>query len=187
MNKCSNYYRKLVEIGKIKDSNYHLDEKGNVHHVGTKTRPIVKINKLSEEEEFDEGEGEADDYEKEKDSGEGKEKYNGHRYITNVRNDPVIPGSNHLQSNEIPRSLCLFHENPLPGFIDTITRTEVIRPAISPYGHVLSYDTWLKCLLNGDRKNTCPLTNQPLHKRQLIFLTEANIAMYRDKISKINE
>ena len=78
----------------------------------------------------------------------------------------------------------LFYENPLPGFIDAITKTEVVRPAISPYGHVLSYDTWIKCLLNGDRKNTCPLTNQPLHKRQLIFLTFENIEAYRDVIRK---
>ena len=31
--------------------------------------------------------------------------------------------------------------NPLPGFIDAITCTEVVRPAISPYGHVLSWET----------------------------------------------
>lgn len=79
----------------------------------------------------------------------------------------------------------LFYENPLPGFIDAITKTEVIRPAISPYGHVLSYDTWMKCLINGgDRRNICPLTNQPVNKRQLIFLTYENIEAYRDKIRK---
>lgn len=77
-----------------------------------------------------------------------------------------------------------FYENPLPGFIDSITRQEVVRPTISPYGHVLSYDTWLKCLCSGDRRNTCPFTNQPLHKRQLVFLTLENLPIYNDIIVK---
>ena len=78
------------------------------------------------------------------------------------------------------------YENPLPEFIDAITCAPVVRPAISPYGHVLSYATWLRCLLQGDRRNTCPLTNQPLHKRQLIFVTPENIEMYRDRIIGLN-
>lgn len=73
-------------------------------------------------------------------------------------------------------------ENPLPGFTDVITRQPVIRPAISPYGHVLSYDTWLRCICTGDRKNICPFTNQPLHKRQLVMLTNDNIGIYQDII-----
>lgn len=77
-----------------------------------------------------------------------------------------------------------FHPNPLPGFIDVITRQEVERPAISPYGHVLSYDTWLRCICTGERKNTCPFTKQPLHKRQLVLLTEENVAIYREIIKR---
>jgi len=30
-------------------------------------------------------------------------------------------------------------ENPLPGFTDPITLEEVVKPAISPYGHVMGY------------------------------------------------
>jgi hypothetical protein len=30
-------------------------------------------------------------------------------------------------------------DNPLPGFIDPITLDEVIKPAISKYGHVMGY------------------------------------------------
>ncbi|PJF19596.1 hypothetical protein PSACC_00596 [Paramicrosporidium saccamoebae] len=74
--------------------------------------------------------------------------------------------------------------NPLPGFIDFVTRQEVTRPAISPYGHVLSYDTWLRCLCTGDRRNICPFTNQPLYKRQLVILTEDNVFSYRDMIQQ---
>ncbi len=73
-------------------------------------------------------------------------------------------------------------DNPLPGFIDAITRMEVSKPAISPYGHVLSYDTWIRCLLNSDVKNICPITKHPLHKRQLTLLTHDNIEEYRSII-----
>lgn len=155
----------MIEIGKIKDSNYLLDEKGKAHYIGGKTKATG--TKIAKEDESERSEEEESDEE--------------------VTEEQVVrtPQVSIMQTIELPRGL--IHENPLPGFIDAITQVEVIRPAISPYGHVLSYDTWLKCLLNGDRKNTCPLTNQPLHKRQLIFLTFENIEMYRDKIRQINE
>ncbi|KAL9538086.1 hypothetical protein MBANPS3_011212 [Mucor bainieri] len=74
-------------------------------------------------------------------------------------------------------------ENPLPGFIDPITLDEVIKPAISTYGHVMGYDSWVRCLTNWEgRKNICPLTKKPLTKRDLIVLTPDNIEAYRDKI-----
>lgn len=75
--------------------------------------------------------------------------------------------------------------NPLPGFVDSITYTEVVRPAISPFGHVLSYATWLRCLCStGETKNRCPLTKQPLSKRQLTLLTFDNIDRYRHLIKR---
>jgi len=72
-------------------------------------------------------------------------------------------------------------DNPLPGYLDPITFEEVCKPAISPYGHVLGYQTWLKSLLQ-DPKNVCPITKQPLNKRDLVLLTWENIEQYRDKI-----
>jgi hypothetical protein len=72
--------------------------------------------------------------------------------------------------------------NPLPGFIDPITLDEVVKPAISPYGHVMGYDNWLRCLNSEDRKNICPITKKPLSKRELVVLTHDNIDEYRDKI-----
>lgn len=47
----------------------------------------------------------------------------------------------------------------IQGFIDVMTMTEVVKPTISPYGHVLGYDSWMK-LLNREPKNTCPFTKQ---------------------------
>ncbi|KAI8875491.1 hypothetical protein K501DRAFT_233613 [Backusella circina FSU 941] len=74
-------------------------------------------------------------------------------------------------------------DNPLPGFLDPITLDEVIKPAISTYGHVMSYDSWVRCLTNWEgKKNTCPLTKKPLTKRDLVILTHENIDEYRDKI-----
>lgn len=70
--------------------------------------------------------------------------------------------------------------NPLPGFIDPITLEVVVKPAISKYGHVMGYDSWIRCLLQeGATKNTCPLTKKPLTKRDLTILTFENIDEYR--------
>ncbi|KAI9477805.1 MAG: hypothetical protein EXX96DRAFT_568280 [Benjaminiella poitrasii] len=74
-------------------------------------------------------------------------------------------------------------ENPLPGFVDPITLDEVVKPAISIYGHVMGYDSWVRCLTNWEgKKNICPLTKKPLTKRDLVILTHENIEEYRDKI-----
>lgn len=74
-------------------------------------------------------------------------------------------------------------ENPLPGFLDPITLDEVVKPAISTYGHVMGYDSWVRCLTNWEgKKNICPLTKKPLTKRDLVILTHDNIEEYRDKI-----
>ncbi|KAI8346647.1 hypothetical protein B0O80DRAFT_467309 [Mortierella sp. GBAus27b] len=76
--------------------------------------------------------------------------------------------------------------NPLPGFIDPITLEVVVKPAISKYGHVMGYDSWIRCLLQeGATKNTCPLTKKPLTKRDLTILTFENIDEFRDKIVNI--
>lgn len=147
-----------------------MDEKGKAHFIGGKTRASVKS------------------YDNENESASGSEEFDGSCDEEDVDADMAAfsNANNNAYANNNTYNTGLYHENPLPGFIDAITKTPVTRPAISPYGHVLSYDTWIKCLLNGDRKNTCPLTNQPLHKRQLIFLTFENIEMYRDEIRKIN-
>eukprot|EP01122_Echinamoeba_exundans_P010684 TRINITY_DN4054_c0_g1_i2.p1 TRINITY_DN4054_c0_g1~~TRINITY_DN4054_c0_g1_i2.p1 ORF type:complete len:711 (-),score=177.41 TRINITY_DN4054_c0_g1_i2:1487-3619(-) len=72
-------------------------------------------------------------------------------------------------------------ENPLPDMRDAITQEELLQPAISPYGHVLSYSTWMTILMK-DPKNTCPFTKQPLKKRDLVVLSWDNISEYHDKI-----
>ncbi|KAJ1981082.1 hypothetical protein H4R33_005328 [Dimargaris cristalligena] len=73
-------------------------------------------------------------------------------------------------------------ENPLPGFTDPITLEPVVKPAISPYGHVMGYENWVRCLTSEGGRNICPLTKKPCSKRDLVVLTHDNIEEYRDKI-----
>ncbi|OAD07796.1 Homeodomain-like DNA binding domain-containing transcription factor [Mucor lusitanicus CBS 277.49] len=84
------------------------------------------------------------------------------------------------RNTQAPHASANQDENPLPGFIDPITLDEVIKPAISTYGHVMG---WVRCLTNWEgKKNICPLTKKRLTKRDLIVLTPDNIEAYRDKI-----
>jgi len=61
----------------------------------------------------------------------------------------------------------LRYANPLPGFIDPITQEEVLQPTISPFGHVLGYQTWLRVLDEVEPKNTCPFTKQTIFKKKI--------------------
>lgn len=101
-------------------------------------------------------------------------------------------GSEEVDEEEKERMM-----NPLPGFLDPITLDEVVKPAISKYGHVIGwvlissmglecercaysdriklvlwscyrYESWVRCLTNWEgNKNICPLTKMPLTKRDL--------------------
>jgi hypothetical protein len=70
-------------------------------------------------------------------------------------------------------------DNPVPEIIDPITLEPVIRPAISPYGHVMGAATWRAVL---SENNICPFTKQPLRFEQCKILTIHNIESFRDKI-----
>lgn len=69
--------------------------------------------------------------------------------------------------------------NPLKGFTDPITLDQVVKPAISKYGHVMGYDSWMRCLASDEKRNICPITKKPLSKRELVILTHDNIEEYR--------
>ena len=78
-----------------------------------------------------------------------------------------------------------FEEKPvLPGFVDPITQLQVEEPALSPYGHVMGYETWCMILRTEGMKDTCPFTRQSLKRRQLVKLTHENIEEHRHKILK---
>ena len=78
-------------------------------------------------------------------------------------------------------------DNPIPNYEDIITGDKVIKPAISPYGHVLSYGTWTKILSSSTHKNRCPFTLQKMSRRSLIKLTKANYKDHKDKIKNITD
>ena len=70
-------------------------------------------------------------------------------------------------------------DNPLPDFMDPITLEPVIRPAISPYGHVMGAATWKAVLAE---QGLCPFTKKPLRWEQCRVLTKGNIEAYKDSI-----
>lgn len=69
--------------------------------------------------------------------------------------------------------------------VDSMTMKPMSVPAISPFGHVLDYTTWLR-LLKETPRNTCPFTKQRLTRRDLVKLTEENIEEHRSHIIVVN-
>jgi hypothetical protein len=85
-----------------------------------------------------------------------------------------------LEDNgEEEAALKVDEDNPLPDVIDPITLEPVIRPAISPFGHVMGAATWKAVLAES---GLCPFTKKPLSWEQCRILTLHNIEAYRDKI-----
>ncbi|KAG2230629.1 hypothetical protein INT48_005897 [Thamnidium elegans] len=83
--------------------------------------------------------------------------------ISTIKSDSIANDSWHHNDDKEIDPLC-----PLPGFIDPITLEQIIKPAISKYGHVMGYDSWTRCLNNWEgKKNICPLTKKALTKRDL--------------------
>lgn len=164
---CANFYRYLIETGEIKDDRYVIGRDGKAHmrsnllnsnkrKTQKKTRAITNTKKRKRKSE--------------KNSDDDDEEY------------CVSPSIKEKIEKEVEEyQLMRSQANPLPGFIDAITNEEVVDPAMSPSGRVLSYSTWVK-VLSQEPKNTCPFTKQPLKKRDLIHLTWENIDKYRSMI-----
>ena len=70
-------------------------------------------------------------------------------------------------------------DNPLPGSMDPITLEPMVRPAMSPFGHVMGLATWSAVIAEQGK---CPFTQQPLRREQIILLTHANIERHRANI-----
>jgi len=78
-------------------------------------------------------------------------------------------------------------DNPMGDFVDIMTGTAVVRPAISPYGHVLGYETWTMLLRTSKHKDLCPFTMQRLTRRSLVKLTKDNYDEFKHKIKNITD
>ncbi|KAG9305199.1 hypothetical protein G9A89_010707 [Geosiphon pyriformis] len=206
---CSNFYRLLIETGRLEDPNYVLDEKGKAHYLfstknkvtgetektfrthskhgggsaprpsrpspsktTSRSNPVKKRRKKSSRFNSDDDSAEEDfDFD---DSGS----YTLKSWSGTKRSITRSSGIKDIEMYDIIEE----DSNPLPGFVDPITLEEVIKPAISPYGHVMGYDSWVRCLCSDTQKNICPLTKKPLNKRELIILTKDNIEQYRNQV-----
>lgn len=199
----------MIESGKINDPNYVIDEKGKAHYIfkkgrrkkdkdgnfisepnsdvlnktqgGEASKKKKKRKRKEDEEDDDESYLDASDEEykpswkvpsKKSENSNIFFLFKGTHFLFENKKD----SSNDESSNKNKSS-----SNLIPGFIDPITLCEVEKPAISPYGHVMDYSSWLGCLTE-EPKNTCPFTKKPVKKRDLVILTWDNIDQYRDKI-----
>merc|ERR1712204_7475 len=75
----------------------------------------------------------------------------------------------------------------LGDMVDIMTGEALETPAISPYGHVMEYNSWCTVLRNPKTKNKCPFTKQKMTRRSLVKLDTDNIEEYKEKIVNITE
>lgn len=151
----------MIKSGDISDPNYKIDDRGELRYL---------FGKKEGGEGFIRNFARTGHAAAQRDEGKKSKKRKVETLAKDGDEEFFCPGVSH--------SLHIEDDNPLPDFIDAITLEEVIRPAISPYGHVLGYDTWSRCL-SQQPKNTCPFTKKPLSHRDLILLTSNNIDIYR--------
>ncbi|KAI8906797.1 hypothetical protein EDD86DRAFT_256011 [Gorgonomyces haynaldii] len=167
--RCSNFYRHLLKTGEIVDKNYHVDEKGELHYLFGKkeggkgtVRTYNRESKPKDEKPKKPRQPRQTQKKKRKRNEWDDNKEDGN-FMCSVKETEDIE----------------YDDNPLSGFIDPITLEPVVKPAISPYGHVMGYDSWVRCL---GSKNICPITKKPLSKREIVLLTLDNIADYVERI-----
>lgn len=84
----------------------------------------------------------------------------------------AAPPKKRLREDPIPKEEYLLEQK------DPLTLEPMRRPMLSPYGHVLDYDTWLNVFKES---KACPFTKQPLTRRDLIRLTKENVHLLSQK------
>lgn len=180
---CSNFYRHLVETGQVVDPNYVIDEKGKAHYLFSKG--ICKHTKSHKRKDPDDAPQVKVKQQGKKRKGRTQKKKKGKEEDEDAHeedDDEYVPPSSlkKQKGDDEEDEEARKNENPLPGFLDPITLEEVERPAIAPSGHVMDYKSWSRCLSSNG--GLCPLTKQPLKKRDLVILTWKNIHEYNDRI-----
>jgi len=98
---------------------------------------------------------------------------------------PFVPRAGESEDDDDNEGPVDNSENPLPGYVDPVSLEEVVKPAISPFGHVMGYANWSR-VLSQEPRNVCLFTKKPLKKRDLVVLTWENIDQYRDKIVRLS-
>jgi hypothetical protein len=99
-----------------------------------------------------------------------------------IKEQPIGPDSEDANAPQVVQPDLVLASVGLQ-VIDPIT-LEVVqqKPAISPHGIVMEYENWVRCLSKSQK---CPLTRQPVTRRQLVVLTMENIQEYKEKIKNI--
>ncbi|KAI8643084.1 hypothetical protein BD408DRAFT_343184 [Parasitella parasitica] len=187
---CSNFYRLLVETNKIQDPNYVLDEYGKAHYLFEKkrmdssTKNIIRTHrKHGSRTHAVLASATAESCHETPSSAKEPTASNRHRKKRKMWSSEEGDCEDKSGTFKLRSSTRQKIVNSLPGFMDPITLEEVVKPAISTYGHVMGYDSWVRCLTNWEgKKSVCPLTKRPLTRRDLTILIVENIEAYQDKI-----
>jgi len=175
---CSNFYRQLVTSGEIVDPNYVVDAvtgKLTFKRLGTGKRKGSTTVKVGEDRQP-------------------------------VPRAPPKPRARAPPKPKMPRKKKIKVKPDIPrkkfkgpetlvGFRDPMTGDKVDDLAISPFGHIMSYESWIKVLQPSFQEkeedhdaaikkkvNTCPFTGQKLSRRELVRINKNNIEEYREKI-----
>jgi len=189
---CSNYYRDMVKQGRVTDDNYMWDPKTKELRFGFKNKGFERnedgrlcVNKAAG------GGGPKKRGKKGRRGGDDDDddcEYRCKSAPAGTRTSGRNAGKRAKYTDGSDGEDEDFEEKPvLPGFVDPITQMQVVEPALSPYGHVMGYETWCKILRTEGMKDTCPFTRQSLKRRQLVKLTHENVEEHRHKICETQE
>jgi len=186
---CSNYYRKLVQDGALKDPNYVIEE-GKLKFLRSADKEALLGNAASRP--------------KKKKQAKVRSALptmanapQRHRGDVIRARDVDSEASAHDSDQEVEmdehdvdrvrRAASARPEDLVLGDMkDAMTMLPMLEPAVSPLGHVLDYPTWLRVLKTAPI-NTCPFTKQRLTRRNLVKLTKENIDEFRGKIIKADK
>ena len=177
---CSNFYRKLIKDGVVKDELYKQGQDGRLHFKERQSyhkKPWFEARGLDINQKP----------EIEADQTTTKKRVRKTRKASDedsmsdedVNSSPSVPISKIKLVGFYQK---MAEQNPLPDQCDFITGEAIKVPAISPDGSVLDYNTWLN-ILKTSRQD--PFTLKHVTKRQLVILTQDNYNEFKDKIKHL--
>lgn len=196
---CSNFYRKMIKEGRIFDSNYQVNNGKLLYKRVTKSRPTI----LSPPSVSVDSGAAVQRVSKKRSRSHSTKKYTRKRVVAqntdhdalwdpsldnSTREGGVLSAPPPKRRKKKKKKKRIVEKLPPEAFynfcatfVDMITKQQVMKPAISPYGHVLGWETWMR-VLRQNPKDTCPFTKKPLKRRQLFKLNIDNFGEYRSKI-----
>lgn len=183
---CSNFYRKLIEDGVISDPNYVIVN-GKLKFLGKDGKRFSR--KKEDEERKKKAKEDRERLKALKRLGKSdapkrkRKKKRKKRKRTTVRGEDVI-GYSTEEETESDSEFETTGVELIKGLKCPMTMSAVKNPTLSPFGHIMSYDVWVK-VLSKIPKNTCPFTHQRLTRRSLIKLNAENIEKHLDSVLKV--